>query len=47
MQIRQVENGIILEGLEDFEPAHVFDCGQCFRWLRQEAGPIQGLPWAG
>ena len=43
MQIRQVENGIILEGLEDFEPAHVFDCGQCFRWLRQEDGSYTGV----
>ena len=43
MQIRQVENGIILEDLEDFEPAHVFDCGQCFRWLRQEDGSYTGV----
>ena len=43
MKIRQVENGIILEGLEDFEPAHVFDCGQCFRWLRQEDGSYTGV----
>ena len=43
MKIRQVENGIILEGLEDFEPAHVFDCGQCFRWIRQEDGSYTGV----
>ncbi len=43
MQIRQVENGIILEGIEDFEPAHVFDCGQCFRWIRQEDGSYTGV----
>lgn len=43
MQIKEVENGIILEGLEDFEPAHVFDCGQCFRWLRQEDGSYTGV----
>ena len=38
MQIRQVENGIILEVIEDFEPANVFDFGKFFRWLRQEEG---------
>ena len=38
MKIKEVENGIILEGVEDFEPAHVFDCGQCFRWIRQDDG---------
>lgn len=43
MQIREVENGIILEGIEDFEPAHVFDCGQCFRWIRQEDGSYTGV----
>lgn len=43
MKIKEVENGIILEGVEDFEPAHVFDCGQCFRWIRQDDGSYTGV----
>lgn len=43
MKIREVENGIVLEDIEDFEPAHVFDCGQCFRWIRQEDGSYTGV----
>lgn len=43
MNIIEKENQIILEGIsEDFEPQHVFDCGQCFRWLREEDGSYTG-----
>lgn len=44
MKIIEKENQIILEGIsEDFEPQHVFECGQCFRWLRQEDGSYTGV----
>lgn len=44
MNIIEKENQIILEGIsEDFEPQHVFDCGQCFRWLREEDGSYTGV----
>jgi len=33
--------------VEDFNPVHVFDCGQCFRWIRQPDGSYTGLPAAG
>lgn len=26
------ENVFVIEGLEDFNLEHIFDCGQCFRW---------------
>lgn len=47
MNIIEKDNQIILEGIsEDFEPKHVFECGQCFRWLREEddsyTGVVQG-----
>ncbi len=44
MNIIERDNQIILEGIsEDFEPQHVFDCGQCFRWLREEDGSYTGV----
>ena len=32
MNIIEKENGIILEDVADFDPKHIFECGQCFRW---------------
>lgn len=44
MNIIEKDNQIILEGIsEDFEPKHVFECGQCFRWLREEDGSYTGV----
>lgn len=44
MNIIEKDNQVILEGIsEDFEPQHVFDCGQCFRWIRQEDGSYTGV----
>ena len=43
MRITEENNKIILEGISDFEPKHVFDCGQCFRWLREEDGSYTGV----
>lgn len=35
-----VEDGdkIILKDMKDFEPKHIFECGQAFRWNREEDG---------
>ena len=44
MNIIEKDNQIILEGIsEDFEPKHVFECGQCFRWIKQEDGSYTGV----
>ena len=29
--------------VRDFHPDHIFDCGQCFRWNRQEDGSWEGI----
>ena len=29
---------LIIQGLEHFHPKHIFECGQCFRWFREEDG---------
>lgn len=36
-------NGVLLRDVEHFEPEHIFECGQCFRWNRQEDGSYLGV----
>lgn len=43
MIVEEYKNGVILRGIEDFEPSHVFDCGQCFRWIREDDGSYTGV----
>lgn len=33
----------ILENVKEFEPKHIFECGQCFRWNKQEDGSYIGV----
>lgn len=41
--IREFNQGIILEDVVNFELSHIFDCGQCFRWNRQDNGNYIGV----
>lgn len=34
---------IKISGLKDFNLEHIFDCGQCFRWNKQEDGSYVGI----
>ena len=34
---------VILEGVADFDPKHIFECGQCFRWMAEEDGSYTGV----
>jgi len=34
---------VIIKGVERFEPVHVFECGQCFRWNREDDGSYTGV----
>ena len=36
MNILQMNNNIVLKNQEDFEPEHIFECGQCFRWDKEK-----------
>ena len=38
-----MEQEYILEDIESFEPIHIFECGQCFRWNTQEDGSYTGV----
>lgn len=37
------EQKYILENVTSFEPTHIFECGQCFRWNREEDGSYTGV----
>lgn len=43
MEITEKENAVVLKGVRDFEPVHIFDCGQCFRWDMSDDGSYTGV----
>lgn len=40
-----IENGIIVRGVRNFDLTHIFECGQCFRWEKQENGSYIGIAY--
>lgn len=38
-----MEQRYILENVQSFEPVHIFECGQCFRWNKQENNSYTGI----
>lgn len=40
MEIVQTSQGLILKGVNDFFPAHIFECGQAFRWNWDSIGYV-------
>ena len=38
-----MEQKYILENTKSFEPIHIFECGQCFRWNKEEDGSHTGI----
>lgn len=42
-KITSVKDGIIIHGAKNFEPEMVFDCGQCFRFDKNEDGAYCGV----
>lgn len=43
MKVYEKENSVILEDVLDFEPKHIFECGQCFRWIKEEDDSYTGV----
>ena len=37
------EQEYVLKNIKDFELSHIFDCGQCFRWEKQDDGSYTGV----
>jgi N-glycosylase/DNA lyase len=43
LTVSKTDHGISVSGITDFDPEHIFDCGQCFRWKRQPDGSFTGV----
>lgn len=43
--IDEFDKGIIIKNVTSFELNHIFDCGQCFRWERQDHGNYIGVAY--
>ena len=37
------EQKYIIKDIESFEPKHIFECGQCFRWNEEKDGSYTGV----
>lgn len=42
MNYIKTKDGILLKDVQEFEPEHIFECGQCFRWNRTPDGGYKG-----
>ena len=41
--MKQEEQYFVIEQRQDFEPRHIFECGQCFRWNLEEDQSYTGV----
>ncbi|WP_352419340.1 DNA-3-methyladenine glycosylase [Proteiniborus sp.] len=44
-RIFEEKDKIIIKDLKDFEPKHIFECGQCFRWDEEADGSYTGVAY--
>lgn len=43
MNIIEKNNQVIIHDINDFNVSHIFDCGQCFRWNKEQDGSYTGV----
>ncbi|MDP4118676.1 MAG: DNA glycosylase [Bacillota bacterium] len=43
MNVKEINGGVELENVQQFNLKHIFECGQCFRWSRQGDGSYVGV----
>lgn len=43
IDVKEYPGGILLSGVSDFIPTHVFECGQCFRWHKMDEESFSGV----
>jgi len=41
--VKEKDNAVILQGVKNFEPTHIFECGQCFRWNKLSEDCYEGV----
>lgn len=37
------KNNIIVKNIDHFHPKHIFECGQCFRWIKKDSQTYLGV----
>ncbi|MCX8130934.1 MAG: 8-oxoguanine DNA glycosylase [Clostridia bacterium] len=42
-KVTEEKDRLIVEGTRDFNPVHIFECGQCFRWMKEADGSYTGV----
>lgn len=42
-EVYEKDGAVVVGKVRDFNPVHVFECGQCFRWLAREDGTYTGV----
>ncbi|PNT91605.1 DNA-3-methyladenine glycosylase family protein [Clostridium thermosuccinogenes] len=42
-KVKEEKDRVIVENVRDFDPVHIFECGQCFRWVRQPDNSFTGV----
>jgi N-glycosylase/DNA lyase len=45
MKVKEIQNGLLLEDVRDFDAKHIFECGQCFRWKREKDDSYTGVAY--
>lgn len=45
MRVREIQNGLLLEDVQNFDAKHIFECGQCFRWKHENDGSYTGVAY--
>ncbi|WP_392486240.1 DNA-3-methyladenine glycosylase family protein [Haloimpatiens sp. FM7315] len=43
--VDKLNGKIVVKNIKNFEPYHVFDCGQCFRWTQESNGNYIGVAY--
>ncbi len=46
MNILTKDNSVVIQGIDDFDCAHTFLCGQCFRWEEEMDGSYTGVAFS-
>ncbi len=41
--LEERDNCLKIRNIKDFSLTHIFECGQCFRWVRQQDGSFKGI----
>ena len=45
IKVIEENDSVIVHGIKDFCPKHIFECGQCFRWEIQSDGSYTGVAY--